>query len=368
MKNLLSKTYTIIFLLLFSVFTPLSAQDDAFSFNGVVKFDKVVHDFGDILISEGAKKCTFTYTNISDKPIIINDVISSCGCTTPKWSRKPLNPGESAEISVTFLNDQGPFPFDKSIVLFISDVQRPITLHIKGIAHSKRKSMSELFPYSIDNILGMRKKEISAGYIEQGNIKKGSFEIANLTKKRVNVTFTNVSPELALSIDKNTLSAGERTTVSFTIDTKKSREKAWGNTKYFFSVKANDLTPHRLEIDAFIRDNFVDYTPDMKRDAPLPRLSKSSHSIVNIKQGEKVSFNVDIRNIGRNDLIIHKIDIDNDGVTVKYPKLLKADVDNKIDISVDTSHMKGDITVILSIITNSPTRPIANFYITGTVL
>lgn len=369
MKNLSNVSYTSIFLLLFFAFTNLSAQNDnELSFEGVIKFDKVVHDFGDILTSEGPKKCVFTYTNISNKPIVINNMVTSCGCTTPKWSRKPVGPGESAEITVTFLNDQGPFPFDKNLTLYVSGLSRPINLHIRGVAHSKRKSINELFPYSIENTVGLRNGDISAGYIEQGKSKRGSFEIANTSKKRVTVSFTDVASGLSLSIPKNTLSAGERATVTYTIDTKKAKEESWGGTKYSFSIKVNDLPIHKMEVSAFIRGNFSDYTDDMKRDAPIPRLSKSTYNFDKVKQRERVDFNIDIRNIGKEDLIIYKIDSDTKGVKINYPKTLKADVDNKITVNIDTSEMKGEVTIILSIITNSPTRSIANFYITGTVL
>ena len=358
----------LIVILTFSALSGLFAQDDELSFGGIIKFDKLYHDFGDILTSEGSKKCTFKYTNISNKPIIINDIITSCGCTSPKWSRKPLGPGESAEIAVTFLNDQGPYPFDKTISIDVSGLSRRITLHIRGIAHSKRKSLNELFPYNIENTIGLRSKDISAGYIDQGETKKGSFEIANLTKKKVKISFVNVTAGLTLSVSPNTISAGERATVTYVIDTKKNRAETWGNTLYNFSIKANDLPAHKMEITSFIRGNFSDYTTEMKNNAPLPTLSKSSHSMESVKQGEKVYFEINIRNIGKEDLIIHKLDIDNKGVTADFQKVMKSNVDHKIKVTVDTSSMKGEVTIILSFITNSPTRPIANFYITGTVV
>ena len=58
----------------------------------VISFDKKIHDFGDIIISDGAVKCTFTFTNISNSPIVVHNIISSCGCTTPQWTRSPVNP------------------------------------------------------------------------------------------------------------------------------------------------------------------------------------------------------------------------------------------------------------------------------------
>jgi hypothetical protein len=49
--------------------------------DGVIELDKTVHDFGDIMVSDGPQHCSFTVTNISGAPIAINKVVSSCGCT-----------------------------------------------------------------------------------------------------------------------------------------------------------------------------------------------------------------------------------------------------------------------------------------------
>ena len=60
----------------------------------VISFDKKIHDFGDVIISDGPVKCTFTFTNISDSPIVVHNIISSCGCATPQWTRSPVKPGK----------------------------------------------------------------------------------------------------------------------------------------------------------------------------------------------------------------------------------------------------------------------------------
>ena len=47
------------------------------TFGGTVKMDKTVHDFGDILVTDGPVTATFTATNIGDKPLVIYSVVSS---------------------------------------------------------------------------------------------------------------------------------------------------------------------------------------------------------------------------------------------------------------------------------------------------
>ena len=64
-----------------------------------LKFDKVVHNFGKILAGSGEKKCQFKYTNVSSEPVVINNILSSCGCSVPEWNKAPIRPGESGVIT-----------------------------------------------------------------------------------------------------------------------------------------------------------------------------------------------------------------------------------------------------------------------------
>lgn len=66
-----------------------------------LKFDKLVHDFGDVE-SQVENTTSFIVTNTGKKPLIISDVSTTCGCTTPKKPEGPIAPGKSDEIQVTF--------------------------------------------------------------------------------------------------------------------------------------------------------------------------------------------------------------------------------------------------------------------------
>ena len=57
-------------------------------FGGIAEFDKTVHDFGEVLTTDGPLSCKFTVSNISAKPINIVTVVSSCGCTDVTWTRE----------------------------------------------------------------------------------------------------------------------------------------------------------------------------------------------------------------------------------------------------------------------------------------
>lgn len=95
-----------------------------------MEFAKSTHDYG--TMSNGANGTyQFNYTNTSKKPLLITDVKSSCGCTTPSFSKEPIQPGKSGTITVKY-NTNLPGPFNKTIQVFSSAKNSPVRLTIKG--------------------------------------------------------------------------------------------------------------------------------------------------------------------------------------------------------------------------------------------
>lgn len=96
-------------------------------------FDKTVHDFGIVGLKDGPQTCTFTYTNDTEEPVNILAVVSSCGCTEVDWTRKTIEPGGQGTVSATYANEDGPYPFDKTLTVYLSTQKKPVILHLKGV-------------------------------------------------------------------------------------------------------------------------------------------------------------------------------------------------------------------------------------------
>ena len=77
------------------------AQDAKTQNGPEIEFEKIVHDYGDVPYN-GNGECEFRFTNTGDAPLLIQKPKSSCGCTVPSWPDKPILPGESDVIKVTY--------------------------------------------------------------------------------------------------------------------------------------------------------------------------------------------------------------------------------------------------------------------------
>lgn len=67
----------------------------------VLSFESDTYDFGNL--PAGAKiDHYFKFTNTGKSPLIIKDAKGSCGCTVPVIPKKPIAPGASDSIKITY--------------------------------------------------------------------------------------------------------------------------------------------------------------------------------------------------------------------------------------------------------------------------
>lgn len=105
-----------------------------------IKFDKMIHNFGTFSENQPTQKCVFTFTNVGTAPLIINQAVTSCGCTIPSYTKAPIKPGEKGEIKVTY-NGTGAFPghFKKTITVRTNGVTELTRLYIEGVMSENKK-------------------------------------------------------------------------------------------------------------------------------------------------------------------------------------------------------------------------------------
>ncbi|GAB3524777.1 DUF1573 domain-containing protein [Emticicia fontis] len=98
---------------------------------GVLKFNKEVHDFGKV--SEGPLATySFEVTNTGTAPVVISNAAASCGCTTPEWSKDPIMPGAKSVIKVGYNTSGRPGSFTKTITVTSNAENATVILTIKG--------------------------------------------------------------------------------------------------------------------------------------------------------------------------------------------------------------------------------------------
>ena len=70
----------------------------------------------------------FEVTNTGKDPMVISNVQTSCGCTTPEWSKEPIAPGATATVKVGY-NAASEGHFVKSItIMYNQNLSKQVTI------------------------------------------------------------------------------------------------------------------------------------------------------------------------------------------------------------------------------------------------
>ncbi len=65
------------------------------------KFEKELINYGKVLKGTNKTKI-FEFTNVGNAPLVIKQVISTCGCAVPKKPENPIMPGAKGKIEVSY--------------------------------------------------------------------------------------------------------------------------------------------------------------------------------------------------------------------------------------------------------------------------
>lgn len=100
--------------------------------------DSASYDFG--TIEEGAiVEHEFKFKNEGEYPLILNNISSSCGCTTPEWPKEPIGPDQTSSIKVRFDSKNKSGPQVKTITVYANTEPAYSELRLKGIVNAAPK-------------------------------------------------------------------------------------------------------------------------------------------------------------------------------------------------------------------------------------
>ena len=368
------------------------------TFGRVARFDRTVHDFGDICTADGPVSCSYSVKNVGGKPLTILSVVSSCGCTAVTWTKESIPEGKSGEIKATFKNEDGPVPFDKSLTVYLSDVRDPVVLHLRGVVHEKALPLEEAYPVHFGPF-ALKDSDIKCGNLSQGQQKSGEVMVANIGDRSINVAFKGVSDNLSIRVEPNPVPARSTARLIFTVTADRT---LWGRNYYWATplvdgkvlsasvpeslvetpkgAGAEALYSERdsrlmdggtlLGVWAITKEDFSSLTRDEKKLCANPMFTCSTFSFGSVKSGTKVKAKFEFSNVGKSDLRIYKIDCETSKVSVKVPEETFAPgAKGGFTAVLDTSKMpKGEVLISLMLITNSPLRPVVTLYISGFIV
>ena len=362
-------------ILAFALFLLLA--DSAF---GQLVFEKTSCNLGKIKYGSGPVTCYFNYKNTGKNAVAIVNVVTSCGCTVPEFSKAPVRPGESGKIKITYSNDEGPYPFEKNISVYLTSQKAPVMLHLNGISIDKDKSLKDIYPDMVGP-LGVVNHRLRLGHIAFGELKEGSCVVANISGKKVKISFGELPAGIRASITPQAIDPNQVAEIHYSVQTGKGAFDNWGNQRIPLRILSNGFEcAVPLELNFAVLDDFSKLSVSEKAKAPMASVASSSAKILSLKAGhpEKVIFK--LRNTGKTPLTVRSVQCDaNDPqtnkalagassglvpVVVKCPETVAAGRSAEVVVVLKREGLlAGDNVYTITLTTNSPARPIINLFV-----
>ncbi len=97
--------------------------------------DEMEHDFGDLEQGKPVEH-HFKFTNHHDEPVTIDNIRTTCGCTSPDWSEAIIEPGASDVITITYDSKKTGY-FRKKIKVYFNHQRKAEILYVEGFVLDK---------------------------------------------------------------------------------------------------------------------------------------------------------------------------------------------------------------------------------------
>ncbi len=338
----------------------------AFSQKAQIQFESNLHNFGTVEEHGGSVTHDFVFQNTGQVPLIISNVRTSCGCTSPEWSRQPIPPGGNGIIKVSFNPQNRPGAFTKSITVN-SNAETPVSsLTIRGTVNRRPADPYAAYTFSAGN-LKLAANTLNFGSVKNTDKPVKEIAVVNTGDKPVQLSFESV-PAAFLTVTSEPEVLEKNKPGRIRVAYNAAARKEWGFVSDKFTVKTNMGMSHDVTVLANISEDFSEYVGRFE-EAPKAVFSDRNAELGTVGKNVLKKHELYIENTGKNDLIIRKIGIsDETRVKVSPAKtVIKPGKKIKVELSVQFDDKPGRKVYVVSFTLNDPASSLVTYRISGNV-
>ena len=354
------------FLLMFLLFSPfLWAQSEN------LRFETDKWDFGKVAEDGGKVEHLFNYTNNLSMPVVILEIRSGCGCTTPEYSRKPIKPGEQGSVKIIFDPMNRPGHFSKSVMVTTSASKQPLRLTVQGEVTPRQKSVEEQYPFDIGDGLRLSANFHAFAYVGRGEMIEERIGWINTSEIDLNVRFLPRQSSGFCRVEgAGQMAAGDSGEITLIYNIPENSTR-YGTLNDIYDIEVNGWVMRTmLSAQAIAVDKYVSDSDDIS--VPVVQLSKNFIKFAEVKRSTTVvNQDLEIANEGETDLIIRAVEWSNKALecSLQAGDRIRPDEKKRIRLVLDTSDCDYGVWVDrLRVITNDQKHPMRTVRVTAIVV
>lgn len=320
-------------------------------------FREKVYDFGEIQETKGDADHEFVFTNGSGRPVKILNVITSCGCTTPGWTKEPVPPGKTGFVKASFDPKGRPGYFNKTLTLVTDLDANPILLQIKGTVVNKLSEDTE-FTVSVGK-LKLKSRTLSMGtvYLNREPMVK-QFPIMNAGDVPMN--FLSVEKPSYVKIEMpEALEPGQKGLIRIIYDGKAKGTYGFASDNVLIRTSDPGEEVKSFSLFATLEEYYAPPTAEELLSAPQAFLKESSVDFGQYPPGASLERKITIVNKGKKELKIKALQGNCTCITAVADKQsLRAGDSTYIRILFKPQTRGGTQQKAITLFTNDPRNPV----------
>ncbi len=336
-------------------FQPLAAQ---------VRWLETEHDFGAFDEDGGKVTTDFKFVNDGAEQLVINHVSSSCGCTVPEYSKKPIQPGDTAVVTAVYNPSGRPGRFSKALTVKFSNDSTE-RLYIKGVVIGSPSTVNSRYPVTVGAI-HLRNDMMAFGSVKIGRIKSIYIDAYNSSNSSIKPTWSNIPSYLRITGSTDSIQPGEQGVYSIVLAPTKNTQ--YGLLTDSVTLNVPGAEPRNFEVAAVIEEDFSYLSEKQLADAPVIEFDRDMLDFGDFTPTDEAkTLELRITNKGKNDLQIRRIYTTDPGFTIdaSFSKLKKGK-SGKVKVTFNPSGFTAPLlNTRLQIISNDPERSLAIVRLVG---
>ncbi|MCE5344719.1 MAG: DUF1573 domain-containing protein [Bacteroidales bacterium] len=321
-----------------------------------IKFSETEHNFGTFKEEAGQQTFNFILSNTGTQPLVIQNVVASCGCTTPEWTKQPIPVGGKGKVTAIYDPRNRPGQFNKTLTVYTNTKPEATVLVIKGEVIPHEKTIEELFTYAVGGI------RFESNHLAFTNIKKTEkkirvMKLVNTSDSIIKVAFDGMPDYLTIKAVPEKLKPGEQGLVEGTIDATKNPN--WGNVSSMLRVLLNGIPQENLYyyVSANLVEDFSSLSKAEIENSPVFKVASTTVDLGKIKGATQNDVEFKFANEGKRDLVIRYIRSScgctavqqgNQGVGIKPGQ------SSSIKAVFNSGSYRGRVTKAIYVYTNDP--------------
>lgn len=278
-----------------------------------------VVDCGQVLFRKPVT-AEFVLKNDGRKPLVINNVLKSCGCTEVDYPKMGIAAGESFVIKTVYDAKQMG-SFTKQICLYTNADEEPFILSMRG----KVVGSVVDFAGSYDEMLGVIKsdaQEVEFDDVNRGDRPVQRIHIFNPTDEVLEPVVMHLPDYLHAFVSPSKVAPRHSAEISFVLDSKKLRDLGLNQTSVYLGERPGDkIAPEKeIVVSAVLLPGFENMTPAKKVLAPKIEMSATDLNLGSFNGKKKLKGEILITNKGKSELDIRSMQMFTMGLQVNLKK------------------------------------------------